>query len=170
MNDAACFLKGEAFCGAAEGAKSAIGFTLGTGLGSAYYFNEKAEDAQLWCSRFRDNIAEDYISARWFVRRYQELSGREIVDVKALADLVDTDGTAFMVFSEFGETLSEFMMPILMDKKPEYVVIGGNIANGWNLFINKLQDDVHQQLPDIKIVKAQLSEEAALIGAASLFL
>lgn len=169
LNDAACFLKGEVFSGAAAGAKSAIGFTLGTGLGSAFYADGKAVDAQLWCSKFRDSIAEDYISGRWFVKRYRELSGRDVTDVKTLADLVDSDGTAYMVFNEFGETLSEFTMPLLLNKKPEFVVIGGNIANSWNLFINKLQEDVQKVLPDTKIVKAHLSEEAALIGAASLF-
>src|SRR5690606_10910560 len=35
INDAACFLQGEAFGGAAKGYSSAVGLTLGTGLGSS---------------------------------------------------------------------------------------------------------------------------------------
>ncbi|POY35438.1 hypothetical protein C3K47_15370 [Solitalea longa] len=170
LNDAACFLKGEAFSGAAAGSKKAIGFTLGTGLGSAYYFNNKAEDANLWCSAFRDKMAEDFISTRWFVKRYEELAGREVADVKHLTELVPTDGTAQMVFEEFGESLCEFILPIIKDKQPEYVVIGGNVANAWELFIGKLQTELKKEAPETKIVKAQLSEEAALFGAASLFL
>ncbi|MCO4292356.1 ROK family protein [Solitalea sp. MAHUQ-68] len=170
LNDAACFLKGETFSGAAAGSTKAIGLTLGTGLGSAFYFDHKAEDANLWCSNFRDGMAEDYISTRWFVRRYAELSGRETPDVKHLSELVSTDGTAQMVFEEFGKSLSEFTIPLIKEKKPEYVVIGGNVANAWDLFINKLQDDAAKESPETKIVKAQLSEDAALFGAATLFL
>ncbi|UKJ06654.1 ROK family protein [Solitalea lacus] len=169
LNDAACFLKGETFSGAAAGAKTAFGITLGTGLGSAYFADNSAEDADLWCSEFRDGMAEDYISTRWFVNRYEALSGRSVADVKQLSELTATDGTAQMVFDEFSQSLSDFILPILREKNPEYVVIGGNIANAWNLFIGKVQDDVQKEFPKVKITKAELSEEAALIGAASLF-
>jgi glucokinase len=41
LNDAACFLQGEVFVGAAKGFNRVIGLTLGTGLGSARSLKEK---------------------------------------------------------------------------------------------------------------------------------
>ena len=78
MNDASCFLHGEVFCGAAYKCEEALGFTLGTGLGSAIYKNGIAEDGEMWCSAYKDGIAEDYLSTRWFERRYKELTGKDI--------------------------------------------------------------------------------------------
>jgi glucokinase len=59
MNDAECFIRGEAFSGAAQGYNSIIGLTLGTSLGSSIYENGNSKDAELWCSPFKDGIAED---------------------------------------------------------------------------------------------------------------
>ena len=47
MNDASCFLKGEVFGGAASNCNTAIGITLGTGLGSATYKNGIVYDGAL---------------------------------------------------------------------------------------------------------------------------
>jgi glucokinase len=106
MNDAGCFLRGEVFGGAARGYSDAIGLTLGTGLGSARYHRGVAEDAALWCAPFRDGITEDYLSTRWFIQRYKELSNQPVKDVKELAGLVRTDLQAQQVFREFADTLS----------------------------------------------------------------
>src|SRR5690348_7189716 len=69
-NDAACFLQGEVFSGAAGSyAKEAvIGITLGTGLGSAVYRMGSSKDGDMWRWPFKDGIAEDYICTRWFVK------------------------------------------------------------------------------------------------------
>jgi glucokinase len=86
-NDAACFLQGEVFGGAAKGFKKAIGLTFGTGLGSARFINEISEDAELWQSSFLNGIAEDYLSTRWIVKRYYEMTGIQVQNVKELFTL-----------------------------------------------------------------------------------
>lgn len=169
MNDAACFLQGEAFGGAAKGANRAIGLTLGTGLGSATYENGLAVDAALWCSPFKEGIAEDYLGARWFLKRYQDISGLEVPHVKALVDLLPEYPLVQQVFEEFGQQLGEFLAPHIQQTNSEVVVIGGNIGQALALFLPQLQQTLFEHAVSIPILRAQLGEEAALIGGASLW-
>ncbi|MEX2336117.1 MAG: ROK family protein [Fulvivirga sp.] len=167
FNDAECYLGGEVFCGAAKGCNSAIGLTLGTGLGTAWYRDEMAEDARLWKYPFMEGIAEDYLSTRWFIKRYNELSGRSVKDVKELAGITDVDVEAKIVFYEFGTNLSTFLSILLRKHNPELVVIGGNIAKAFDLFYPALAKGLDEFLVTTRIERGQLGEEAALLGAAS---
>lgn len=165
-NDAGCFLQGEVFGGAAKGYKDAIGLTIGTGIGTARYHNATAEDADLWHATFKDSIVEDYLSSRWFVKRYTELSGNVVKNVKELAALHDTDENAQAVFKEFSKNLNLFLTSFIQQDKPEVVVIGGNIANAAALFFPLVEKLLAQQSIQVPIHKALLGEEAAIIGAA----
>lgn len=166
INDAESFLKGEVFCGAARNSASAIGLTLGTGLGSAYYNNSLVEDANLWCSSFREGIAEDYLSTRWFTKRYEETTGKTISGVKELVSF--SNETAVMeIFNEFGTNLGLFLREMIEQNKPEVVVIGGNIAQAFKLFENRLTAILAGCSLQPVVKKAMLGEEASLIGAAS---
>jgi glucokinase len=40
----------------------------------------------LWDSPFKDSICEDYLATRWFVNRYEELTGEQISGTKDLLD------------------------------------------------------------------------------------
>ncbi|HEX7905591.1 MAG TPA: ROK family protein [Chitinophagaceae bacterium] len=167
MNDAVCFLQGEVFGGAAREFDQVLGITLGTGLGSATYKEEIAVDADLWKSPFKDGIAEDYLSTRWFVNRYQELGGKLFSGVK---EMIEKDGSSLLVkklFDEFSENLTQFLLPQIEKYKSEAVVLGGNISNAFPLFEPALQTNFRASNVDVEIKKAQLSEDALLIGAAS---
>ncbi|HEY8935048.1 MAG TPA: ROK family protein [Cyclobacteriaceae bacterium] len=166
-NDAGCFLQGESFGGAAKGYNDVIGLTIGTGIGTARYHNGVAEDADLWHSPFKDSIVEDYISSRWFVKRYAERSGKTVKNVKELASLYVSDKHAQDVFTEFSENLSEFLISFIEMDKPELIVIGGNIANASSLFFPNVEKHLSAHAIHIPIHKAILGEEAAIIGAAS---
>jgi len=167
INDAGSFLQGEVFAGTAKGYSHAIGVTLGTGLGTSRFHETLAEDADLWCSPFLNSIAEDYLSTRWFISRYQELSGIKVQGVKELTGLAEKDVRVRMVFEEFGTNLGKFLVDFIRIDKPEVIIIGGNIANASNLFINKVNRvlTAHNKLVPIK--KSILGEEAILIGAAN---
>ncbi|MEC5145481.1 ROK family protein [Chitinophaga sp. 212800010-3] len=169
INDAGCFLQGEVFSGAGRGYQRVVGLTLGTGLGSAVYRNGIAKDANLWCSPFRDGIAEDYLSTRWFVKRYQELRNESVPDVKALVARINEDTAVATLFDEFATTFAVFLTWFIRTEQPEAVVIGGNIANASDLFFPLLKKELLKQNIDIPIVTATLGEAAALIGAASLW-
>jgi len=167
INDAAGFLQGEVFGGAARGHEQVIGLTLGTGLGSAIYSDQKSQDAALWNSAFKDGIAEDYLSTRWFIQRCKDLSGLEINGVKELVELDNNSQLKAQIFKEFGTNLGEFLLPLIKMHQPTVVVLGGNIANTFDLFMPTLTQILinHDLQTLIKI--AELKEDASLIGAAS---
>ncbi|HET8828093.1 MAG TPA: ROK family protein [Pelobium sp.] len=169
MNDAGCFLQGEVFSGSARGFNHVIGLTLGTGLGTARYHNGVGEDANLWCMPFKDTIAEDYISTRWFVSRYLQLTGLPIKDVKALAEIFKTDQNAPLIFKEFGQNLALFLMEFIRMEQPEVIIIGGNVANAYPLFKEEIVSCFEKRNIHTSIYLSKLNEEAALLGAASLW-
>ncbi|WP_442589338.1 ROK family protein [Pedobacter sp. AW31-3R] len=162
-NDAEAFLHGELASGAVAGEKRAVGVTLGTGLGSASNCQGTTVDADRAFLPFKDSIAEEYISTRWFSNRYKELTGKEIKNVEAL--LASDDQTIIdALFEEFGINLASFLNTFIAEEHPEVVVIGGNIAKTWDHFIPV----VLKHLEDKKVVLKQSAmwEDAALVGAA----
>lgn len=167
VNDAAGFLQGEVFSGAAREGKRVIGLTLGTGLGSAFCDNGIAEDAALWESAFKDGIAEDYLSTRWFVNRYFELTGNKLTGVKEITSTSDNEAYQRQIFEEFGHHLADFLIPLVKERMADTVVLGGNISNAHAAFLPCLQKKFQEQdvVVDLKI--AALQENASLIGAAS---
>lgn len=161
-NDAACLLKGELFAGAGISVSSAFGVTLGTGLGSAVSIEGKVRDAALWNSPYKESIAEEYLSTRWFLKRYYEFSGKHVQNVKQLCG----SGKQVIVqglFEEFGDNLKTFLNVQIETFHPEMVIVGGNIAQAYELFSPRL--DVLK----VPVKKAILGEKAALLGAASNF-
>lgn len=169
MNDAACFLRGEVYYGAAKGYQDVIGITLGTGTGSAMHHHGVTHDANLGPAPFMDSIADEYFSTRWFVRRYSELTGNAIKDVKALADLHESDEQVKNIFKEFVKNLVVFLEGFVNAEKPQVIVMGGNIAQCSSLFLEDLTAQLAARNITVPIVRAELGEEAAILGAASLF-
>ena len=169
MNDAACFLRGEVYHGAAQGYDHVIGITLGTGTGTAIHHQGVTEDANLGPSHFMDSIADEYFSTRWFVKQYAERSGNTVKDVKALSELYAAEGNVKEIFSEFAKNLTIFLEEFVRKEKPEIIVMGGNIAQCSDLFLVDLERELKSAGVTIPIVKAQLGEDAAILGAASLF-
>lgn len=167
FNDAACFLQGEVFAGAAKNYSKAIGITLGTGLGTAILSNGVARDANLWSSDFKDAKAEDYISSRWFAKRYFELSGINLLDVRALSDIAAESPVARAVFKEFSENLTLFIKQFIEAEQPEVVVLGGNITKAAAWYMPAVSRTLKRYGIDIPVHISDLKENAALLGAAS---
>lgn len=165
-NDAEAFLAGEVFCGAAMGYDKAIGITLGTGLGSATSELGATRDVNLGSSLFLDGIAEDYISSRWFLKRCNEVTGRNAKDVKQLAKAAKTDADIRSIFKEFTGNLSAFLQKFIDHESPAVVVIGGGIAGASDLFLSALRNSLNGTIAQIKI--SELGEDASMIGAASM--
>jgi len=165
-NDADAFLEGELFAGAGQGYNRALGITLGTGLGSCLYREGEISDAGLNVLPFKNGMAEEYLSTRWFVKAYQQYAGKAISGVKELTDRYNDDEIARQVFDEFSANFGAVLRHCLQVFDFDAVIIGGNISNAYPLFI----DQVLKQLPAGEkapvIKKAILGEHAALIGAA----
>lgn len=167
INDAAGFLQGEVFGGAAAGFDRSIGLTLGTGLGAAFCEGGKAKDAALWDTKFKNGIAEDYLSTRWFTRRYFELSGKRIAGVKELNLSECHEQPTQQIFEEFGTNLGQFIIELLQTKPADVIVLGGNISNAQTCFMSYLMATLDAAGVTTKIKTAELKEDASLIGAAS---
>lgn len=168
-NDAGCFLQGETFAGSARGYSSAIGLTLGTGLGTAVGRNGVADDADRWKTPMRGDIAENFISTRWFVKRYNEVTGKEIKDVKHLCELLETNPQLQSIFDEFAKSLAEFLKIFIEAEHPEVIVIGGNISNVAHLFVPTVEQHLASLSMNIPIKKSNLGEHAVLLGSAALW-
>ncbi len=169
INDAAGFLQGELFSGAAKGYSNVLGLTLGTGLGAALSVDAIANDAELWCAPFKEGIAEDYLSTKWFLKRYLEITGETLTGVKELATKVDAYPFSKQIFDEFGSSLGDFLAPIIRENNTEVVILGGNIAQALPLFSPTLMQKLEREQLKTAIKLSTLNEHAALIGAASKF-
>lgn len=165
-NDAACFLAGEVFAGTAGQQHKVIGITLGTGLGSSVYTDGEIYDANLWCTPFLAGIAEDYLSTRWFLKRYYELTGLNILNVKELTLLYEDHPTVRKIFAEFSLNLAHFLKDFQQQTGAEAIIIGGNIANASPYFLSGLTKSFHSDNISPQIHISQLNEDAALVGAA----
>lgn len=165
-NDAQCFLQGELYNGAAKGRLNAMGFTLGTGFGSAIAENGIVRDAAFFDTPFLASRAEEYFCARWIMQRYRELSGQTAKNVKAIADVAQTEPAVAALFHEFGANLGAFIATL--QPTPELVVLGGNIAQTFPLFKTGLQEKMQAYSLSTSFVLSALGEQASLFGAAGM--
>ena len=166
VNDATAYIRGEMAMGAGKGATDVLGITLGTGLGSALFRNGAYEEGDLYCFPYKESVAEEFFSTRWFLERYKQKTGTMLKGVKELAALTNTDASAMDCFVEFGSTLCEVIRNRYSPAIPGTIVIGGNIANAADLFFPIIQQELGS---DYEIKRASLGEHAALIGAAYLY-
>lgn len=176
MNDASAFAVAESYTGKAKGTKRSVSITLGTGFGSAFIEgNIPVVDGPdvpkmgcVWHLPFRDGIADEYFSTRWFVKEYAAISGITVSGVKELAEKVPLDLLAGVVFKEFGVNLATFLAPWLMRFGAEALVIGGNISHAWNLFGDPFTKMLAEYGCLTRTEISDLKEDAALLGSAYL--
>lgn len=176
LNDASAFAVGEAWMGEGRNFKKVVVATLGTGLGSAFVLDgipvvsgeQVPKEGCLWHLPFKDGIADDYFSTRWFTGEYEQRTGQKISGVKELMDRVDTDAIARDLFLQFGENLADCLAQPLQTFGAEILVLGGNISNALPLFGEKLLNGLNLTGVQTKITVSKLQENAALIGSARL--
>jgi glucokinase len=176
MNDASSFAVGEAWAGSAAHVNRSLSITLGTGFGSAFISNripivDGPEVPKLGCIYhipYRDGIADDYFSTRWFTGQYKEATGKELKGVRELAEMALTDKTASDLFTDFGTRLAIFLSPWLKGFKAEMLVIGGNISHAYNLFGKVFEATLKMEKCNCSVALSALREDAAILGSAYL--
>jgi glucokinase len=164
-NDAEAAVAGEVWAHFGKYYQNIVGITLGTGFGSAHYIAGVTKDVNWGSFAFKDSIADDYLSTRWFLKRYLQISGTRLNEVKQLAGLALTDPQALAVFEEFTLNLGDFLKRQFELLQPEALIICGNIAKASAFFLPRLKD----RLKGTQIELAILGEDAPLFGVASLF-
>jgi glucokinase len=199
-NDANAAAVGEMWMGAARGHRTIVCLTLGTGVGGGIILDGKlwhgANDSAgeightaiepfsgPACSCGSRGCLEVYASATAIVRMAREGLERHPSSVlNASEDLTaesvfaagkNGDALALGVFQRMGDYLGVGLANIINILNPEMIVIGGGVANGWELF----QNDMHQRINEyafhlpaanVKIVPAECGDDAGLLGAAKL--
>lgn len=177
LNDAAAFVLGECFKGAAKGADRVVGITLGTGVGSGFVSGlrlvETGEDIPdrgwIYNLPFEDGIADEAFSTRWICGRFHELTGLTVTTAKEVVDLYDTYREVGILFAEYGKRLAAFISPILTRFHADMIVIGGNISRAWPLFAKEVENGIMEHRCGVKIRVSELWDIAAVIGAAAMF-
>ena len=143
LNDAQAFGLG---CSAAYPTEAVVTLTLGTGLGAAFARNGRLcthpadgvpVGGYLYNLPYQNGRIEDYLSARYLIWQFGQLTGRTPANV---ADLIaDADQSAVdTVFAEFGERLGRFLTPYLLRFGADRLVLGGGIARSYNRFADAL--------------------------------
>lgn len=177
-NDATCFGIGESLNNGLKSMSRIIAITLGTGFGSTFLQNRKVlkqgdalpPDGELYNVPYLHGIAEDYISGTWILSTYNSLSSIKATSVKIVAEraIDEMDTVAINVFKDFGFHFASCLKPWIKSFNPDYVVIGGSIAQSSQLFIPELTNELSQSDCLIPIKISEHMEISAIKGAASL--
>lgn len=199
-NDANAAAVGELWQGAGRGHQTLICITLGTGVGggiilegalwrgadgSAGEIGHMGVDpfAGVPCGCGSRGCLEVYASATAIVRMTREAIPRypnsalhviENVTAETVYEAgMDGDELALEVFRRMGVYLGIGIANLVNLINPELIVVGGGVANGWELFEQHMRQQVLERafpLParSLKILRAQCGDDAGLLGAARL--
>ncbi len=176
VNDATAFAIGEAWMGEGRAFQKVVVVTLGTGFGSAFLEDgvpvvsgeEVPKEGCLWHLPFKDGIADDYFSTRWFIGEYEKQTGQKMAGVKELMESTGTDAVAQSLFLTFGQNLAACLAAPLRRFGAEVLVLGGNIAHALPQFEAPFQESLDRAGVSVHIAPSQLLENAALLGSARL--
>jgi len=178
-NDANAMMLGESFWGAGKGSDCVLGITLGTGLGCAIVIDRKVwmgatETAgEIWISPYQDGIIEDVVSGNGVSILYEKSSGQKLTAHEVAARAFAGDPRAVAAWNEFGKAVAYALSWSVNLIDPDVVIIGGSMANSLELFYPAMLEFLCQNVCPIpaqklRIVKAQLGDNAGFIGAAAL--
>lgn len=139
--------------------KRVAGVMLGTGLGFALCIdgevlrNEMGGPlVSLYSKKYRDGIAEDYISGRAIVNAYNSALGNIAVSNSLQIEknaLEKGDKIARGTYENMGRMLGEVCRQALLEYKIEALLIGGQISRAYPLF----GDSLLSALSDISTLK-----------------
>jgi glucokinase len=184
-NDANSAAVGEAWLGAGKNFQNFILLTLGTGVGGGIILNGKlfvghngaAGDLGLIslypdgpkCNSGNQGSLEQYCSIGAIRRR----TGRDPAQLGEAAKVGDEVALAF--WQEYGRDLGLGLTSIIYVLTPEAVLIGGGVSASFEYFYPAVQAEVDKRVQFVsrvgmKILPAQLGNNAGMVGAARLAL
>jgi len=174
MNDASAFAVGEAWLGSAADVDKSVSITLGTGFGSAFIDsgvpvvegNYVPKMGCVWHLPYKNGIADDAFSTRWFINRYMEETGVMVSGARSIAEAAPECSKAAGIFEQYGNNMGEFLGPWLKKFDAKILVIGGNVTRAYHLFGPAFEKVLKTQGVDTKVKLSKLKEDAAIIGSA----
>lgn len=201
VNDASSAALGEAKFGTGKNYKNIVMITLGTGVGGGIIIDGKLYDglggtgAQLGhsvirlngrqCSCGRKGCLEAYASATALIKQVyikkekypdSELNKVENIDAKCVFDLARAnDKLAKKLVKEYVTYLSEGLLNICNEFRPDLILLSGGVANEGYYLIKKIESYMKRHnygylnAPKVPIKLASLGYDSGKIGAATLF-
>jgi len=169
VNDAKAFLMGESKFGKVSGYENILGLTLGTGLGSSQKLQEEIFDAELWSSKFKDGIAEDYLGTAWFIGWCRDNLFLKVEGVKEILENPDLLQMALPAFGIFSKNLAEFILMRFEEMPIDAIVLGGNISRANDFFLEETVSILVENQINVPIFISDFGDRSALYGAASRF-
>jgi glucokinase len=180
-NDADAFMIGEWWAGAASGHRSAVGITLGTGVGSSFLRDGHIlqfgpgipPEGRVDLLRYGGRPLEETVSRRAIRRAYVQATGQSPApDVREITERArQGDRTATEVLTGAFRALGTALGPYLAEFEPGVLIVGGSIAASWDLVALPLRSgltDGDPRTAPIALEPALHSTEAPLLGAAYL--
>lgn len=169
LNDADAFLLGEIGAGAARGFGRAVGFTLGTGIGSAFAVNGKLvtegpgvpPGGEIWNVPYETGMVEDRVSARAIAGHYERSTG-QTRSVAELAAAAAHDRAAAEAFAEFGRHLGRVLNTLLAGFHADVAVLGGGISRSPQLFLPATRSQLQNGSVELRV--SELMDRAPLVG------
>lgn len=175
-NDAHAFALGEWWAGAARGHRSAVGITLGTGVGSGFLRDGQVRrsgpgvppDGRLDLLRHAGRPLEETVSRRAIRRAYADATGTPPeLDVREIAERARRgDRVAAEVFTRTFHVLGTVLGPPLAEFGATVLVVGGSIAASWDLVAPPLRAGL--AAGSVVLSQARDLAQASLLGAAYL--
>jgi glucokinase len=184
-NDANCAGLGEAWLGAGRSYPNLILLTLGTGVGGAIILNGELfvgrdgtagelglialyPDGAICNSGNRGSL-EQYASVQAIRRR----TGKEPDELGKLAQQGDLEALAF--WQRYGRDLGIGLASLIYVLTPEAIIIGGGVSASAEFFFPAVLAEIEQRvLPSsrqgLKLIPAELGNQAGIVGAAKLAL
>ena len=170
-NDANCFLRAEAKMGAGEKYNNLFGMTIGTGIGGAWWLNNKIYRGSHGSAGEVGHTIADLCNISSLEEWYQSLSDQPLSVIAEKAFKGEEESEE--IFNKLGEYLGYTCANIVNLVDPEAVIIGGGVAESEELFFpytkKTMQSYIASPLSQkTKLLKAKLKNSSAL-GAALLF-
>lgn len=156
-----------------------IGVTLGTGFGACFvvdgcyatYGPGVPIGGELWDHPFRNVIAEDYVSTRWFEKRFGELTGEKIRGLKGMIDFYEAGKYKIeteQVFREFANSFGEIMVPFMIRFHADVLVIGGGMVLSQQYFLPLIDRYFKENAINAAILTMADTTAAIIAGGAAL--
>lgn len=175
VHDANAVLAGELWKGTAQKFSNAAVITLGTGLGFSFSQQGMIQCNELGGPResifgipFGEGILEDYVSQKGLLRIYRSLIGERETARFHAADLGkwadDGDKMSIRAFEKMGRILGLAIKDLLMNKKIECLLFGGQISRSFVHMEKTLRKTLKNVESLTEIAPVSSIEQAALWG------
>ncbi len=171
-NDTNCFLRAEMKLGVGKKYKNTYGIIIGTGIGGAWWLNNKIYRSPQGGAGEPGQMVIDFEDEIKLEEAYHKLSQNNPANLAEEA--YRGDELAQKSYAEIGAFLGTALANIVNLIGPEAIIIGGGAVESSDLFLPQVKKNVRKfivspEAKKIKILKSKLGKHAGAIGAALLF-